>query len=94
MITASDGQDGLEVYRARGSSVDLVISDVVMPRMGGWQLYEALKAEYGTVKFLLASGYGESEANGTQGGAEVPFVQKPWTMKELLSQIRQVLEPS
>jgi PAS domain S-box-containing protein len=92
VITASDGEQGLEAFRRHHSDIGLVISDVVMPRMSGWQLHEALRRECPELKFLMASGYGESEANGAPLGAEVPVVQKPWTVHELLCQIRQVLE--
>src|SRR5205807_9897303 len=60
VFAAADGQDGLAAYRARKASVDLVITDMVMPKISGMQLYETIRgteppAAYVTV--LFTSGY-------------------------------------
>jgi len=92
VLSASDGQEGLEMYRANKTAIDLVLSDIVMPRMSGWQLYDALRQESQPVRFLMASGYNDNQVGSAPPEADVPFVQKPWTMKDLLRQVRQALE--
>ena len=93
VLTAEDGLVALGIYRAHHGRIDLVISDVVMPRMGGPQLYEALSKEAGPVKFIFVSGYGGryAKARGALGHA-IPFLQKPWQLNEFLTTVRRVLD--
>jgi len=92
VLTATDGQEGLELYSANSSRIDLVISDLVMPRISGWQLYQSLTQQYKSLRFLMASGYSQAEAGRAPPGAQVPFVHKPWTLRDLLVRVRQVLD--
>ncbi|MDH3497197.1 MAG: response regulator [Gemmatimonadota bacterium] len=92
VIVAADGAEALEALRAN-PTVDLVISDSIMPRMGGVEFYERLRAEGMTVPFLLASGYTPQEA--TAGGTrrpEVPFLPKPWSLTDLATAVRATLD--
>jgi len=71
----------------------MVISDLVMPRLGGAQLYEAVKQRQPNVKFLLTSGYSASEMRGHASvDPMIPFLQKPWTITELLWSVRDALD--
>src|SRR2546428_3112234 len=95
VVTAADGQEALEVLGQRGPAVHLVFSDLVMPRLGGRALYDALRREGRSARFLFASGY--SDPDGRGGGAArlqpgVPFLHKPWTANDLLLRARDVLE--
>ena len=65
---------------------------MVMTRMGGWELLQLLQDEPEPVRFLMASGYGEADETGATPDPRVPFVQKPWTVRELLYQVRAVLD--
>jgi PAS domain S-box-containing protein len=93
VLTAEDGVAALEQYRAHSGGIDLVLSDVVMPRMTGLQLYEALCQGGQRVKFILVSGYGAGEA-ALRGPLDpgIPIVQKPWEMTRLLAAVRSVLD--
>src|SRR5256714_12763420 len=64
VVTAADGQEALDVLRHQGSSTDLVLSDLVMPPPGGRALYDALRREGRTARFLFASGYSDPEGRG------------------------------
>ena len=92
VLTASDGAEALAILQAQGDSVQLVMSDIVMPRMGGRALYEALRREGRPVRFLFTSGYGGEELN--EGGTgEVPLlIRKPWSLSELAVKLREVLD--
>ena len=94
VLEAADGEEGLEVYRAHAQEIDLVISDLVMPKMGGAGLYEALKAEEKPPRrFILASGYTGREMRDAKTVPDsVPFVQKPWALRDLLGRVRDVLD--
>jgi PAS domain S-box-containing protein len=93
VIVAADGLDALTRYRTYPGRIDLVISDLVMPRMGGPELYQALRTTVGPVKFVFVSGYGGRYAKARGAlGREIPFVQKPWELNELLITVRRALD--
>ena len=98
VIAAADGAEGLAEYRARAAEIDLVITDMVMPKTSGVQLYEAIRGEAGRgkgVKVLFTSGYPAPDfRESLAGDPDVAFVTKPWTASELLRQIRSLLEKS
>jgi len=93
VLLAADGVEGLEVYRAHQDEVALIISDMVMPRMGGRELHDAV-CRLGTVKFILASGYAPAElrASGAFEGA-VRHLPKPWTLTDVAEAVRDALDP-
>ena len=96
VFAAADGQEGLAAYRARKAGVDLVITDMVMPKISGMQLYETIRSAEPPdqrVKVLFTSGYPAADfRQSLAGDPDVAFVTKPWTASELLGQIRQLLE--
>ena len=93
VVTAEDGVAALEWCRARPGEMDLVLSDLVMPRMGGYQLYQSLRGEFGPVRFVLMSGYGDRRMdNGEPLDPEIPLLEKPWELSELLITVRRVLD--
>lgn len=93
VLTASDGEEALEIYRRQGDKIDMVILDMIMPRLGGRETYEKLREINAAVLVLLSSGYSE---NGTarevldRGAAG--FLQKPYRSHELLKKLRHVLD--
>jgi PAS domain S-box-containing protein len=92
VITASDGEEALQLFRARASDVSLILSDIVMPRMGGRALYDAIRREGYDVKFLFSSGYGGDQLHdlGADGGPML--IRKPWSLSELAVKLREVLD--
>ncbi len=92
VLVAGDGAEALASLRARGGSVDLVITDVVMPRMSGRELVEVLRAEGRARAVLFLSGYTASAvAHGGGLGDEVEFLSKPFTPDELLRAVRDAI---
>ena len=93
VITATNGQEAVEVYKEKWNQISLVILDLIMPVMDGNQcLQEILKLDPKT-KVLIASGY---SPDGTlreplEGGAK-GFVGKPFNLKQLLRTIRDALK--
>jgi PAS domain S-box-containing protein len=92
VIDAADGEQALKIYEERRAEIDLIVCDLVMPRMSGAEFYKTLRRMGDPVKFILASGYSEKEAERRTLDASVPFVQKPWRLDELLSRLRQQLD--
>jgi signal transduction histidine kinase len=91
---ATDGADALELVEANGfSDVSLLISDVVMPRMGGPELALKLRAERGSLPVLLVSGYSESGIpDALMNAPGTLFVEKPYSTEALLSAVRRLLD--
>jgi PAS domain S-box-containing protein len=94
VLEAQDGQEALKVARSYAGPIDLMVSDVVMPHMGGVQVAEQLAAERPGMKVLFMSGYAESTVL-RHGVIDVRncFLQKPFALKALARKIREILEP-
>jgi signal transduction histidine kinase len=93
VLTAMDGQDALRQYSQYDNQIDLVISDVVMPKMGGTRLYEQLSAAGRPPKILFTSGYTAKDFR-VSGALDpsLPFLHKPWSVTEMLQKVREVLD--
>jgi two-component system cell cycle sensor histidine kinase/response regulator CckA len=94
LLSASNGQDGLRVAQAhKGGPIHLVITDVIMPRMGGKVMAEWLKATYPNIRVLFTSGYtDDSIAHHGVLDAGVQFLPKPYTPSSLGHKVRAVLD--
>ena len=93
VLTASDGIDALEVLKANPGVVALVVSDMVMPHMGGPQLERAMRAAGIETPVVFTSGYPArtiDEARLREGS--VHFLPKPWTISDLLGKVREALD--
>ena len=92
VLEAGNGEEGLRVARDYAGHIDLLITDVVMPHMGGPKLAEQLAAERPQMKVLFLSGYAASTIS--QHGAmdlSARFLQKPFTLKSLAGTIWAIL---
>ncbi len=85
---AIDGLDALERVRASSARFDLVVTDMVMPRMNGMQLIRALSELAPGLPVLVVSGYADA-ALGELG--EASFLAKPYTLESLASRLRALL---
>ena len=92
VIEAENGHAGLAAAEAHSGKIDLVITDVVMPAMGGHELAKRLKEARPAIKVLYLSGYTE-DAIVDQGSGEnsKAFLQKPFTLQNLARKVREVL---
>jgi CheY-like chemotaxis protein len=93
VLTAQDGVEALELVRREPDRFQLLISDVIMPRMGGRELHQALRREAPTLRMIFTSGYTALDVAETSDlDASVPFLHKPWTIADLLARVREVLD--
>lgn len=92
VIAAPNGQRGLEILEEQGDRIDLVISDLIMPKVGGRAFYEAAIVNRKKMRFLFTSGYAPSGPSEDTPLPDVPFIQKPWTFEELKRKVREVLD--
>ncbi|HXI20906.1 MAG TPA: response regulator, partial [Gemmatimonadales bacterium] len=93
VLTACNGLEAMETYRQHADEVDLIITDVVMPKLGGIALYRTLRQEGFGVRFLFTSGYAAHEIlRGDLPDHELTLLQKPWTLVDLTARVREVLD--
>lgn len=92
VLEATDGEEAIELFRRHTSSIDLLISDVVMPKKSGREVYEAVTAMRPDVKVLFTSGYPADIVRGKGILDEgLNFASKPIRPQELLDKVREVL---
>jgi two-component system cell cycle sensor histidine kinase/response regulator CckA len=95
VLEAADGEDALRIAAKYRGTIHLMITDVVMPRMGGAKLAGQLRALRSDTKVLFVSGYAEATVL-RQGAIDLntSFLQKPFSLKALARKIRELIEPA
>jgi two-component system, cell cycle sensor histidine kinase and response regulator CckA len=92
VLTASDGEEAVRIYRDKEDQVDLLLTDVVLPKLSGPEVYGAIREGGDPVRVLFMSGY---PAHTLRTNAELdpshPFLQKPWSVDEFRRAVRQAL---
>jgi CheY-like chemotaxis protein len=93
VLTARHGRDALLIAERYERPIDLLVTDVVMPEMGGGELVERLVARRPNLKVLYISGYTNDEVvrRGVHG-ASASFLHKPFTAEDFMRRVREVLE--
>jgi two-component system CheB/CheR fusion protein len=93
VIEAANGSDALRVDKEHKDSIQLLVTDVVMPRMSGREVYDRLAPRHAGMKVLFMSGHTEDAVidHGVLDDA-FAFLQKPFTAKSLARKIRAVLD--
>ena len=93
VLTVKSGIEAIEIYRTNQKKIDIVILDMVMPKMGGGDTYEKLKDIDPAVKVLLSSGYSiDGQASKILSRGCDGFIQKPFDIKSLSLEIRKILD--
>jgi DNA-binding NtrC family response regulator len=90
---SEDGEAALALLGRPDAPCDLVLSDLVMPRMGGLVLHEELRRRGCNIRVLLMSGYAAEDARAQEGAHPgLTFLHKPWSVTDLLRRVREVLD--
>jgi two-component system cell cycle sensor histidine kinase/response regulator CckA len=91
VLLAGNGIEAIEIFAPRSAEIDLVISDLNMPEMGGDQLARVLPRVKPTVKVLLMSGAGSGGITGEMDLAGAQVIKKPFTSDQLLKSVYEAL---
>jgi CheY-like chemotaxis protein len=93
VIEARSGADALQIYEGDQQGIDLVLTDLIMPGMGGHELVERLRTRHPELRVLFMSGYADKAV--TSNGAVrkgTAYVEKPFSVELLMQRLREVLE--
>lgn len=92
VLAARDGAEAAELLKTGKQSVNLIISDMIMPNKGGVQLFQEVKAIIPGMKFILVTGYSLTEQNRAVLEQMDAIITKPFTSTDMASVIRDVLD--
>jgi two-component system cell cycle sensor histidine kinase/response regulator CckA len=85
---ARNGQEAMKLFDQYGETIDLLLTDLRMPYMGGAELAQQLRAKRSTLKLICVSGY----PGGTDSDTASDFLAKPFSRDDLLAKVREVLD--
>jgi two-component system cell cycle sensor histidine kinase/response regulator CckA len=89
VLEASSGLEALEVAEANVGTIDLVVSDVVMPEMDGPTMFGELRKRGIKCKVIFVSGYAEDAfAKNLPEGEDFGFLPKPFALKQLIEAVK------
>lgn len=92
VLVASNGQEALNIYELKTNQIDLVVSDMVMPVMGGVTLFQNLNARWPRVKMLFITGHPEKEGDrALLESGNVNWLQKPFSVGDFNEAIYNLL---
>lgn len=93
VLVAKDGEEGLTIYRNRSHEIHLILSDMGLPLLGGYEMFMRMKEINPRVKAILASGYfnPDLKIDLINAGAK-DFIQKPYVADSIISRVREVLD--
>jgi two-component system cell cycle sensor histidine kinase/response regulator CckA len=83
---ARNGEEAMTLFEQHGDTIDLLLTDMRMPYMGGAELAQQLRARRASLKLLCISGY------PGHAGLDAAFLAKPFSREDLLSKVREVLD--
>ncbi|MGB4865469.1 MAG: response regulator [Hyphomicrobium sp.] len=91
VLEAADGVEALEVMEANQGTVDIVVSDVVMPEMDGPTLFKELRKRNPSIKVIFVSGYPNEAFRESLGSDDFAFLPKPFSLPQLAQKVKEEL---
>ncbi len=93
VLLAENGLDAIEIYQENPNEIDLVLLDMVMPKLGGHQTFYRIKELDPNAKVLLSSGYvSEEEVNDLLEQGAKGFLPKPHRIATMATEVRRILD--
>ncbi len=91
VLEAADGVEALEIMAANEGTVDIVVSDVVMPEMDGPTLFKELRRRNPSIKVIFVSGYPNEAFRESLGSDDFAFLPKPFSLPQLAAKVKEEL---
>jgi len=92
-LEAANGEEGLLLFDKYRQEINLVVTDVVMPRMTGFELTDLLLPLYPQMKVIYISGYPDNpDLQQRNLNPEANFIPKPFSLEDLATKVRRVLD--
>ena len=92
VLTASDGVEGVEMVRAHGQTISVVVLDVLMPRLGGIEAMRQMREMLPELPIVLSSGFtGENTRAQLAALDRVGFLAKPYRIDDLIAAVRSAI---
>ena len=93
VLTAKDGIEALKVFENHRDEIDVIVLDMIMPKMGGGETFDRIKKIKPEIKVLLSSGYSiNGQATEILNRGCSGFIQKPFNLQSLSQHIRSILD--
>ncbi len=93
VLAAKDGAEGVELFKSNAGNIAVVLSDMGLPKLGGWEMLQKMQEVDPGVKAILASGYFDPnlKMSMVKAGAK-DFIQKPYVSAAVLTRVREVID--
>jgi len=93
VLAARDGREAVEIFRNHGEEIALVLSDLGLPELGGWEAFLRVREMNPRVKGVFATGYLDDRANKDMCEMGIPAViRKPYVLEEILKAVRSAID--
>ena len=93
VFTARDGREAVDVFRKHKDEIDVIVLDMIMPKMSGGEAFDRIKKIKPEIKVLLSSGYSiNGQASEILNRGCNGFIQKPFNLQNLSKNLRAILE--
>lgn len=94
VLGALDGAAAIELYGEHKAEIDVVVMDLGLPKVTGWEVIRIMKEQNGDLKVIITTGYLEPELKSGPLGSEVKaYIHKPYTTDEILKKLESILQP-
>ena len=93
ILTAGDGYEAVEIYRNRSSEIDLIVTDLGLPRLNGWDAFLQMKEFNPNVRAIISTGYLDPQMKEDKYEVGiVDFIRKPFNSETILTSVRNALD--
>ena len=92
VVVAESSVHAIELFDADPAAIDLLVTDVVMPRLNGWELAECLRAQRAELPIVFMSGYTDGAIGGASLDDGMTFMPKPFSATDLATAVRHALK--
>ena len=93
VLLAADGQEAVDIYRDHKWEISVVLLDLGLPKLSGWEVFKNIKQQNPAVCVVVASGYMEPEVKSRMYEAGVEhFIDKPYKLDQLVSTLEAAVE--